>query len=345
MSTTKDTLFSVMVLLAGLLFILIKESSGSRKWVLMIAEILVLALVVLFRNNAIYCLLSLILLCLPIRRKKPWRQILAILMSGAILGSAADRALGRVLHASPSLIAEMCSVPSQMAGRVKSRIVELDPETDAFFAEIYSLDELSYNPALADGTKCCLRFESPGDVLRCAEGTLRMFQKYPAICIDSFLYTTEGLWNIHDVSHTRIYGTGNQQGYLATNIQSGYSIQRNSKLPFLEHLLEKLLTENAFLRIPLLRFLFAPALYVDLLLLGSLIMLRGKRRSFLVLPFFLLLLVLTISLGPCVLPRYIYPLMVCTPLLTWMALKSVASSTTERRHLFGSSAREESLTV
>ena len=346
MSTTKDTLFSAMVLLAGLLFVLIIESSGPRKWILMAAEILVLVLVILFRNNAIYCLLALILLCLPMGRKKPWRRILAVLMAGSFLGFVADRALGRSLRASPSLIAEMCSVPSQMAGRVQARVDNLDPETEAFLADIYSLDKLSYNPALADETKRCLRFESPGDVLRCAEGTLRMFWKYPAICIDSFLYTTEGLWNIHDVSHTQIYGTGNRQGYLATDIQSGYSIQKDSKLPFLEHLLEKVLTENAFLHVPFLRFLFAPAFYVDLLLLAFLIMLRGKLRRRIVLPLFLLLLILTIALGPCVLPRYIYPLMVCSPLLIWMALKSVASTAnTHMIQLSNSSDHEKPLTT
>jgi len=106
------------------------------------------------------------------------------------------------------------------------------------------------------------------------------------------------------------------------------------------------LTENAFLHVPFLRFLFAPAFYVDLLLLAFLIMLRGKLRRRIVLPLFLLLLILTIALGPCVLPRYIYPLMVCSPLLIWMALKSVASTAnTHMIQLSNSSDHEKPLTT
>ena len=327
MSTTKDTLFSAMILLAVLIFLSLEPSGVRRQKFLAAAEIPVLALIVLLRNNAVYCFLLLILLCLFKIRQKHWRRILAVLAAGTLLGTVADRGLGRLLNASPSLMAEMCSVPSQMAGRVKDRVEDLDPETSAFLEEFYSQDELSYSPSLADGTKCCLALSSRQDLIRYAEGSFRLFLKYPAVCVDSLLYTTEGLWNLLDVSHTRIYGTENRQGYLATDIKPGYQITPDSRLPALARFLETLLTDNAFLRVPVLRFLFAPAFYVDLLLLSFLVLLRGRRRSFLLVPLFLIFLVLTIVLGPGILPRYVYPLMVCAPLLIWMSMKSVLSRT------------------
>lgn len=327
MSTTKDTLFSAMILLAVLIFLFMEQSRPDRQRFLAILEIPVLALIVLLRNNAVYCFLLLILLCLFKIRQKHWRRILAVLAAGTLLGTVADRSLGRLLNASPSLIAEMCSVPSQMAGRVKDRVEDLDPETSAFMDEFYSLDELSYSPSLADGTKCCLALSSRQDLIRYAEGSFRLFLKYPAVSIDSLLYTTEGLWNLLDVSHTRIYGTENRQGYLATDIKPGYQITPDSKLPSLARFLETLLTDNAFLCVPVLRFLFAPAFYVDLLLLSFLVLLRGKRRSLLLVPLFLIFLILTVILGPGILPRYVYPLMVCAPLLIWMSMKSVLSRT------------------
>ena len=340
MSTTKDTLFAAMILLSALLFLFMERSKPNRRRLLIAVEIPVLALVILFRNNALYCFLLLILLCFLMMKKKQWKQILAALAAGTILGIAADRGLGFFLKAAPTLTAEMCSVPSQMAGRVQDQVDDLDPETSAFLIEFYSMDELSYVPALADGTKCCLRFESRADVLRYIKGSFRLFLKYPAVCIDSFLYTTEGLWNLRDVSHARIYGTGNRQGYLATNIQTGYQIVPDSKLPVLERFLERQFTENAFLEIPILHFLFAPALYVDLLILTVCVMISGKNRKRLVIPLFLVFLVFTIALGPGILPRYVYPLMVCAPLLVWMAMKSVAFSVTESRNRFPGQSRE-----
>ena len=340
MSTTKDTLFSAMILLAAVLFLFAEGSNPNRRKWLSVLEIPVMALVILLRNNAIYCFLLLILLCLPMLRKKKWRQILAVLAAGTILGIAADRSLGHFLKASPALTAEMCSVPSQMAGRVRDQVDDPDPETSAFLDEFYSMDELSYTPALADGTKCCLRLESRDDLIRYLRGSIRLFLKYPAVCVDSFLYTTEGLWNIRDVSHTRIYGTGNRQGYLATDIQTGYQIEPDSRLPGLEGFLERQFTENAFLEIPILHFLFAPALYVDLLLLTVCIMIRGRNRERLMIPLFLVFLVFTIALGPGILPRYVYPLMVCAPILIWMAMKSAAVSVTSDRIGFPGQERE-----
>ena len=340
MSTTKDTLFAAMILLSALLFLFMERSKPNRRRLLIVVEIPVLALVILFRNNAIYCFLLLIFLCLLMMNKKQWRQILAVLAAGTILGIAADRGLGFFLKAAPALTAEMCSVPSQMAGRVHDRADDPDPETSAFLTEFYSMDELSYVPALADGTKCCLRLESRDDLLRYIKGSFRLFLKYPAVCIDSFLYTTEGLWNLLDVSHARIYGTGNRQGYLATDIQTGYQIAPDSKLPALERFLERQFTENAFLEIPILHFLFAPALYVDLLILTVCVMSSGKNRKRLMIPLFLVFLVFTIALGPGILPRYVYPLIVCAPLLVWMTMKSAAFSATESRNRFPGQSRE-----
>ena len=329
MSTTKDTLFAAMILLAGVLFLWEEEESAPRRRKLLAAaEIPVLALVILFRNNAQYCFFLLILLCLFKIRRKPWRRILAVLAAGTVLGVASDRALGSFLKATNVLTSEMCSVPSQMAGRVQAKAEETDAETDAFLKTFYSLGELHYDPALADGTKYCLRLESRGDLIEYIRGSARLFGKYPAICVDSFLYTTRGLWDPQDVSHTRIYGVNNRQGYLPTDIKPGYGIEHHSRLPFLESFLEEQLTENRFLEIPVLRFLYAPALYVFLLLFCCCAAIRGKgaSRKRTVFPVFLLLLTGTIALGPGVLPRYVYPLMVSAPLLIWIAMKSAAGT-------------------
>ena len=108
-----------------------------------------------------------------------------------------------------------------------------------------------------------------------------------------------------------------------TDIQNWFRIEEDSKLPFLKQFLETQFSENAFLNIPILHFLFAPALYVDLLLWSLCVILKGKKRKGVLIPLFLLFLVFTIALGPGILPRYVYPLMVCAPLLIWMAMKSV----------------------
>ncbi|MBQ3705674.1 MAG: hypothetical protein II888_04395 [Clostridia bacterium] len=314
-STTKDTLFAAAVLLAGLIFLLASDSPPGRKRLLIAAEIPALALVVLLRNNAKYCFFLLMAVCLFRLRERQWRRILAVLLAGTVLGMAADRGLGTLLRATPALAAEMFSIPSQMAARVQEKTEAPDPETEEFLDTYYSLGEFEYAPALADGTKKCLRLESRADLIGYARGSLRLFLRYPAVCTDAFLYTSKGLWDLQDTSHTLIYGVRNRQGYLPTDIKPGYQIRPDSLFPSLERLLEKLFTENAFLRVPVLRFLFAPALYVDLLLLSLCILLRGRGRKALLLPLFLLFLTGTIALGPGVLPRYVYPLMVCAPLL------------------------------
>lgn len=326
MSTTKDTLFSAMILLAGLLFLFMEGADRIRKRWLAAAEVAVLALIALFRNNGKYCLALLIVLCLFRLKKKQWRGMLAILMAGTALGFGADWALGKALKTSPAEMAEMCSVPSQMMGRVKQEIPELDEETTAFLNEFYSLGEMEYNPYLADGTKWCLRLESRADLVEYGKGSVRLFLKYPLIGIDSLLYTTEGLWNLWDVSHSRIYGVGHGMGYLTTDIQSWFQIEEDSRIPGLKALYEKLLSDNEYQKIPVLRLLFAPALYAGLLLLALCVMRRDRKQVWIVIPLFLLFLVFTIVAGPGILPRYVYPLMTCAPLLIWMLIKSAAVS-------------------
>ena len=115
-----------------------------------------------------------------------------------------------------------------------------------------------------------------------------------------------------DVSANRIYGTGGGFGYLNTDTRSmpyGFEVTHRSFLPGLTEFLEKAFSDNAFEAVPVLRRIFAPALYVWILaafLYVSLIRRDRASAASLLIPGFVYL---TILCGPAVLVRYIYPYM------------------------------------
>ena len=159
--------------------------------------------------------------------------------------------------------------------------------------------------------------------------SLKYVYKYPLETLDSVLYTTKGSWDINDISCTQIYGKGlnERTGYMLTNVEPGFGIIPDSKLPWLERLYEEAFSANKYQNIPLVSVLFAPALYFWIFLFCFVGFFYNKSYNYLFLSGFLLFLFLTILLGPCILVRYMYPFIICSPLLICMLKNSFMPKT------------------
>ena len=141
--------------------------------------------------------------------------------------------------------------------------------------------------------------------------------RYPIEYIDAFLLNTQGYWWLDDTTHAKMYGEGldERQGYLLTDTKQGFGIQHQSLLKPLETLYEKLFSANEYQRIPILSLLFAPSLYIWLLLFAFIYGYGENARQTVVVSGLMLCYVLTLLLGPCVLIRYVYPVIVSLPLM------------------------------
>ncbi len=331
MCTTKDVLFSILFLLFVLL--LAERFFFCRgKSALVLDGLLLLAgwAMVQFRNNALYAVAAFGVLWVIFSAKKERLHVLllCILLVAGGKGTAVlvKAALGTQLL--PAKV-EMYSVPIQQFARVGFyHGHELDEDTGNMLASYVQRDKWAdYNPPIADSVKGAVAsntFSSAweGHMGQLFSDWLSLGLRYPNEYLDAFLELTRGYWFWDDRSYAECLGFGTEERmgtiytYTSSEIMDmGYSIEHKSKFPWLEGVLEEIVSANAFYQWPVVSVLFKAALYFWGLCLAfvAFLFLRQKKQA--VLCLFPLMYTATMLLGPVVQIRYIFPIMLALPVL------------------------------
>lgn len=322
LSTTKDVLFSALVLTFTLWMyrmICDREMWGGRKE--RAVFIVLAALMLLFRNNAVYAFaVSVPVVYLgigkPARRTYLRMALLALLLF--VVGSAA---LKTATHAHSGSPREMLSVPLQQMARTRVEAEEqLSPqmrqELDHYIPSEWVF--AAYHPHLADPVKNrAVIHDNPKGLI---ETWVKLGLQHPAVYVDAFLDNSLGLWFLWDTSHAQVYGIGTESGfgYLSTDnrtMPAGCEIVEHSFLPGLRAFMEKIVSDNEYGKLPVVRLLFAPALYWWLLYLYLVAALYQKKYREMLPAVYLAAYYLTLLLSPTVLVRYMYPIMVTIPVI------------------------------
>lgn len=328
LSTTKDVLFSALALLYTLAVYDMADPAGRslkrKDWIL---YILWTVLLLLFRNNALYALLLTIpTVCFLLHRKKTqystlWRRYLSYTVLALVLSMTGSMALKASVHAHNGSPREMLSIPLQQIARTRVRAEEtlsadMRRELDQYLSSEWVF--AAYDPHLADPVKSrAVIHNNPAGFIKT---WVRLGLEHPQIYMDAFLDTSIGYWFLEDQTHAQIYGLGTESGfgYLSTDTRAmpaGFEIPQQSRLPRLRAWMERIVSDNGYRNIPVLRILFAPAFYWWLLCLYMAVTIY-KRQYLLLLPaVFLVCYYLTLLLSPAVLIRYMYPFVVTSPVL------------------------------
>lgn len=341
-SVTKDIPFTVffLVQMAALYECIREPKKGLGKF-----EILFFVSSVgmqLFRNNGRYAMLPLLgalLLALLIDRKerKRWKKPVLICLTALIGGSLLLSVLFRLTNAQQGDKREMLSMPIQQlarcmvyhggAGVMAEDDNTMKEEDKALIGEfLLNQSYKLYDPAIADPVKrntntYVVRYRT-GDFLKTYLGLLR---EYPGDYINALLALNAGYLYMEDRSHMAVYGDYQGMGYIQTrwdveNLET-HGIYKDSKWEGLHERLEEWADENAYYRIPVLRYLFMPAgLFWGYILLLLYLLRQGNYRScvplMLVFGYFA-----TLFLGPVVQLRYLYPLLAAFPFVCLTAGK------------------------
>lgn len=331
LSTTKDVLFSALVLLYT---IVLYEMICDKKMRINAKEVgayMVLSvLLLLFRNNAVYAFLVSIPMVYAGCRK--WcgteenrqktggvRGYLLLSVAALIFFAVCSMGLRTAVHAHSGSPREMLSVPLQQMARTRVKEEqqiepELRQELDKYIPAEWVF--AAYDPHLADPVKNrAVIHDNPAGLIKT---WIRLGIKYPAIYVDAFLDNCVGYWYLEDISHAQIYGIGTESGfgYLSTDTRimpAGCEIVPYSYLPGLRRLMEKIVSDNAYQRIPVLRIVFAPAFYWWMLCMYMAVALYHKKYIMILPAAFLVAYYLTLLLSPTVLIRYMYPFVVTVP--------------------------------
>lgn len=331
LSTTKDVLFSALVLVYTVFLYRMVCDRGmqmnKKEWA---GYIVLTVLMLLFRNNAVYAFV----LSIPVWwigmgriRGNPWdsgmakKTYLRMTLLTLALFAAGSISLKTATRAHSGSPREMLSVPLQQMARTRATAEEtLDPamrqELEAYIPSEWVF--AAYNPHLADPVKNrAVIHDNPKGLI---ETWIKLGLQHPAIYMDAFLDNSLGLWFLQDTSHAQVYGIGTESGfgYLSTDnrtMPAGCEIVEHSLLPDLRGFMETIVSDNAYRKIPVVRILFAPALYWWLLYLYLVTALYRKRYREILPAVFLIAYYLTLLLSPTVLVRYMYPLMVTIPVI------------------------------
>lgn len=297
---------------------------------------------ILFRNNGRYAMLVLagfFLLAVLFGKKARglWAKLLVETVAGILVGSVMLSGVFRLTGAQQGDRREMLSMPIQQLARCMIYhggvgVLPEDDDTmgaaDKALINEFILNEAyrSYRPDISDpvkgNTNTHVVVHKVKDFVKTYIG---LFVKYPGDYLNAVLAVNAGFLSPFDESHGYINVNGRDTGlgYIQTRWldpdPNPYEIQRDSKWIGLHRRMEAFAEENQHMKLPVVKYLLVPGVYLWLyLVLAGWLLIHKKNRQ--LLPLALILgYYLTLFLGPTVQMRYLYPVMTCLPFLAvWL---------------------------
>lgn len=337
-SMTKDTVFTAFFILQmTALLKLLREDENSFR--IKSADGVYFAAVIgmmLFRNNGKYAMLVLVAVQLLVlvwgrSRRRMWGRLFLNSLLGFLAGNLLLSGIFTLTGAEQGDRREMLSLPIQQLARTMiyhggAGVLEADDntmdDTDKALINDFILNNAYqyYRADLADPVKgftnTYVPRYRPVDFIKTY---LHLLTQYPGDFINAFLGVNAGYLYVNDVSHAYIneeeegVGRGYVQTYWAEEELNERGLYKASKWEWLHGRMEQWADTNAYLKIPVLKYLFVPGTYLWMyLFLFAYLMLHKRFRACiplaLVFGYFI-----TLLLGPTVQMRYIYPLMTVLP--------------------------------
>lgn len=323
-SVTKDTIFSGFMLLLFLCLLDIMVFSQriitKKKWLLLVFSSIG---TILFRNNgkyAVYVVIAITTLMIFFLKNNKAKILIALMIVCCIFSSVFVSKLEEYYDCKPGDLREMFSVPIQQFARVYiTQKEKLTEEELLFITEYIDKEALTkYTVYIADpvkdGTNTQFIMHNKGSFVTMY---LRLFCKHPSEYLDAFLQLNAGYIYLLDESCAWVNESmdGSGYGYIQTganeNFLNSVGIEIKPVNVELYQQIQKWVSENAYLKNPILRLLMSPGIWLYIGLYGLCIALKNKDYGFL--PAFALIggLYITLFLGPTVQMRYIFPIIIC----------------------------------
>lgn len=328
--SAKDTLFTVALLM--LLLALLNMGSNTEEFFSSIKQklffVLSAAAMMLLRKNGVYAFMVMAVVLL-IYHKKYLKKMLILFAAAFLTYFLINVGLTAVLHAEGGENQEILTVPIQQLTRTyKFNPEAFEPEDVATLHEILPEDALVlYNPKLSDPVKVNFQNQTfAADKSKYIGLWMRIGLKKPLSYINAWLANSYGFWYPDTVID--VY-TGNTVFTFTYQDSSyfGYEVEepgfRDSKIPWLDEAYRKLALEISQEKIPIYSMLYSPGgIFWGIAFVFAYVLYR--RKYHLVIPYLMVLLVwLTVLLGPTYLPRYVLIFWFGLPLFVAMMMEEI----------------------
>ncbi len=346
--SAKDTIFTAALLMLLLALIDLGSDSGrffaSRNQ--MALFVLSALAMMLFRKNGVYAFAVMALILLLYVNKKfysgktirdshekaqrPYLRKMALLL--AIIFASyfmINSVMILALHAKNEENQEILTVPIQQLARTyKFNPEAFDPEDVAALHAVLPEEALVlYNPKLSDPVKVHFRNNVyAANKTRYAKLWLKIGLRKPLSYINAWLMNSYGFWypdTVIDVysGNTVFTFTYDESSYFGYEVEEpGY---RDSKIPWLDKAYRKLSLEISQEKVPIYSMLYSPGgIFWGIAFVFAYMLYRKKYH--IVVPYLMVLIVwLTVILGPTYLPRYVLIFWFVIPLFAAMLLEEL----------------------
>ncbi len=323
--STKDTIFTalLLVLCVSLYEICLDKNDYLNRKGKICVFILSTAGVLILRKNAFYALLVFTPFFIFFMRQYIKKAVIlmgSIWLLYWIYSVPLTNAVG-IIDIGPQ---EAMSVPSQQIARVYNWNREVMTEEEVEQVERFYQKELieMYLPKLADYTKGGLKREYFETHLQeYIKLWLALGSKAPNEYIDSFLVNNYGFW--YPLASLDGYkGYVGMEGTVLENAEVYYFAyeteepgKRISLIPAIDKLYYILSTVNMHKKLPIISLLLSPGFMFWILVIAFAYSIYDKRYEFIPMFILMLLMWLTVLLGPIALVRYVLFLFFCFPLV------------------------------
>jgi len=291
----------------------------------------------LSRNNAIYTLevaLPFLILIL-IKDKYSLIKVVATFLLIIILYQNTDGYMHKSTNEQQSVASSndegsfRISIFSQAVGKVakdkEEQLTEEEKEKISYYFKDYKKLGETYQINIADNT---VKMGNTANINKDKKEFLKFIielgMKYPITYIESFLNTTRGYWYIQDSSFCTIsvYSHPGAFELYDYGIAKGkYAVVHDSKIPALKNFYTNMYCLNMYRQIPVLYVFFQPGIYFYITLAFLLYAIYKKEKGKLVIAIFLFTFFASCYMALCSIIRYMYPVMVSTPLMLAMVIK------------------------
>ena len=339
--SAKDTLFTsaLLMLMLALLDLGSDREVFFASWKKMAFFVVSALAMMLFRKNGVYAFAVMaVALLFYMNKARDGRKtggnlylrktgMLLVIIFGAYF--LINSSLTVILHAKNVENQEILTVPIQQLARTYKFNPEVfSPEDVRALHEVLPEEALVlYNPKLSDPVK--VHFQNSvydADKMRYAKLWLKIGLRKPLSYVNAWLMNSYGFWypdTVIDVYSgntvfTFTYGDSSYFGYEVE--EPGY---RDSKIPWLDRAYRKLSLEISQEKVPIYSMLYSPGgLFWCIAFVFATMLYR--RKYHIVMPYLMVLLVwLTVILGPTYLPRYVLIFWFGLPLFAAMLLEEL----------------------
>lgn len=315
-----------------------------------------------FKYALVVCtlILAVYLLAKKIRNRKSNLQTIVIaFIVTIIIGSIFNQILMVLLKPVKMAEREKYNIFAQsVANIINKRENDLTTEEKQKIEKYYigEIDQIKskYSPKLSDPIKNRVNLESVeknrADYIKFS---ISLMMKYKKEAMESFINTNKGYFDFTDETFGEIYPnkinrgifelytvilrpaternlkdeTNHVSSYINEKALDGmsidtYRVHEFNLLEPVKHAYKEMFTENKVLRIPVINIIFKPALYFYLTLIALVYSIIKRKTEHVLTLILVSLYMATLLLGPCVLVRYIYPMIAILPLTISTFLKN-----------------------